>query len=170
MSKDLEVRQSAMRKRWIKSSGDHSAPSKQENKTRSPEPTDSPAPTNDTVKSEKVDIGSRLDMQLEYRVCTEKQLSQDRSFSESYLPLTMGIAEQSRELLSPRLDEFPTGWCFQDRVLVWLAPTFREDVREFYRDNGPDIAAIFKQHHLEHLDKDLAKRLCDVFPLHKQTS
>jgi hypothetical protein len=112
-------------------------------------------------RAERIEIGLKLDIQLEYRVCSDLSVSQERAYSESYLPLTIETAEQSRTLIDQETSDFPKGWPFQDKVLVWLAPTFREDVRHFHRNNGPSIAGIFKEHQLEHLDRDLAKQLSE---------
>jgi len=70
-------------------------------------------------------------------------------------------AEQSRVRIDREIRHLPRGWPFQDKVLVWLAPTFLEDVRHFHRNDGPSIAGIFKEHQLEHLDRDLAKQLSE---------
>jgi len=119
------------------------------------------ATTNTLNRAGKPEIGPKLDIQLDYSVCTNLSVSQDLAYSESFLPLTTKTAEQSKDLIDEQILEFPKGWPFQDKVLVWLAPTFREDVRHFHRNNGPSIAGIFKEHQLEHLDRDLAKQLSE---------
>lgn len=164
MNKFLEMRQAEMRKRWGKSSAlanvrvEHTAKNSIPSASRR---THSDAVMNTVSRARKAAIGPKLDMQLEYSVCSDLSVSQERAYSESYLPLTMKTAEQSKGLIEQEVQQFPRGWPFQDKVLVWLAPTFREDVRHFHRNNGPSIAGIFKEHQLEHLDKDLAKQLCE---------
>ena len=106
--------------------------------------------------------GPRLNMQLEYRILPNFSVLQEKAFSECDLPLTMKIAEHSKKLLIPKLHQFPREWPFQDRVLVWIASTFREDVAKFHSRNGPCMAAIFEEHQIQHLDEDLSKRLCGL--------
>ncbi len=162
MNKHLEVRQAEMRKRWAKSSAlanvrvEHTAKNSMPSASK---PTHSDNAITTVSRARKAEIGPKLDLLLEYRVCSDLFVSQERAYSESYLPLTTKTAEESQCLIDQELRQFPKGWPFQDKVLVWLAPTFREDVRHFHRNNGPSIAGIFKEHQLEHLDRDLAKQL-----------
>jgi hypothetical protein len=99
----------------------------------------------------------KVGLQLEDRVSSDLSVSQERSYAEFYLPLTIKSAEQSRTLIEPETSEFPKAWPFQDKVLVWLAPTFRDDVSYFHRNNGPNIDGLFEEHQLNHLDRDLGE-------------
>jgi hypothetical protein len=56
-------------------------------------------------------------------------------YSELCLPETMKIAEQAKRLLWPLLRQFPKYWSFPDKVLVMLAPTFIQDVANYYYNN-----------------------------------
>jgi len=140
MNKHLELRQAEMRKRWGKSSALDNERVEHKKKKDSIHSTINPrfsAATTYTVsRARKAESGPGVDLRLEHRVCSDLSVWQERAYSESYLPLTTKTAEESRALIDKEIREFPKGWPFQDRVLVWLAPTFREDVRHFHRDNG----------------------------------
>lgn len=80
-------------------------------------------------------------------------------FAETCLPLTMELAMVAREVIQPALEESPPEWAYEDRVLVMLAPSLREDVTRFYEGHGADLAGTFREHQIEHLDRDLVADL-----------
>jgi len=152
-----------MRRRWGRSSVPDSVQAKaiRNSDTSSVKPCHSGARSHTSKPAKKVENRPKLDLQLEDRVSSDLSVSQERSYAESYLPLTIKSAEQSRTLIEQETSEFPKGWPFQDKVLVWLAPIFRDDVRHFHRNNGPSIDGLFEEHQLNHLDRDLAKQLSE---------
>src|SRR5688500_18566555 len=83
-------------------------------------------------------------------------LRQEISCTESCLPETMSIAEQSKDLLAPLLRYSPRAWSFGDMVLVLLAPDFRADIRRHYLNTGPTMMNMFDSNQIEDLDKLLA--------------
>lgn len=63
------------------------------------------------------------------------------------------------------LENLPSDWAFEDKILVFLLPSFKTDVLSFYKAKGKSMAQMFKEHHLQHIDRDLAPQLSDVLDL-----
>jgi hypothetical protein len=80
-------------------------------------------------------------------------------FAEVCLPLTMKLARLARAVIMPALADTPAEWAYEDRVLVILAPSLRDDVGTHHAGVGPDMATTFQGHQLDHLDRDLVKQL-----------
>jgi hypothetical protein len=80
------------------------------------------------------------------------------AFGGNCLPMTMYLAKLARSVLLPCLDDSPPGWAYEDRVLVMLAPTMREQVEGFYEGQGPDMAAVFEER-VEPMDRLLVEQL-----------
>src|SRR5215216_5183951 len=147
MPKYLEMRQAEMRNRYAKSSNRNLGKTKAKGKpttarqpmSRTTEPT---RMRTTTSTAQPKGSGLRLELDLQYQVCLESSIVQERTYSEYYLPLTMKVALQSKDILMPELRQFPIGWPFEDKVLVRIAPTFREDVRSFHRGVGSNICGI----------------------------
>ena len=87
------------------------------------------------------------------------KIQQERSYSESCLPKTIELALQNKAKILSFLGEENKGWPFEDRVLVWLVPSFYSDVHKYHRETGPSMTAIFKPHHIEHFDSDFREKL-----------
>lgn len=168
MNKHLNTRQDEMRKRWAQSAtklGGNETKEEATFRRRLVSTTNNLT----TLKNfagraapSRTDRSPTLEIKFEYGVFTDISIAQERTYCESYLPLTMKIATQSEKLLITHLDRFPRAWPFEDKLLVLIAPTFHKDVRDFHRSNGPSMACIFKEHQLEHLDKDLSEHLSEL--------
>ncbi|MCI0486951.1 MAG: hypothetical protein L0229_10160 [Blastocatellia bacterium] len=167
MRKDLKLKQAAMRKRWRK-------PRRNEqvayNKARvekadkySTSKTLIPATPHTSIKSP-----SRHSKKTDHSLSIghEVLLLNESPYAESCLPQTMKMAEQSKRLLSRLLRQFPKKWPFADKVLALLAPSFLEDIRDYYSNNGQGMMRMFEGHQLEYLDnllvRDLTKLLKNI--------
>jgi hypothetical protein len=75
------------------------------------------------------------------------------------LPLTMYIAKLARLVILPALQDCPPEWSYEDRVLVMLAPSLRQDVAQFHEGHGADMVSIFRDHQIEHMDRTLVEEL-----------
>jgi len=73
-------------------------------------------------------------------------------FSESCLPRTMTLAQQNRRTVVGLIGKGDRGWPFSDRVLVWLAPHWREDIEKFRSSSADSMTRRFDQHQLAKLD------------------
>ncbi len=80
------------------------------------------------------------------------------AFGGNSLPLTMYLANLVRPMLLPTLNDSPTKWAYEDRVLVMLAPTMRQQVEEFYEGHGEDLAMMLKAR-IEPMDRLLVETL-----------
>lgn len=87
------------------------------------------------------------------------ELRQERSFLDSSLPETMALARTHRRRIEPGIREIGKHWSYEDRVLVWLAGHWRNEVETFYRDLGGTIAEMFEAEQLEHLDDHYCTQL-----------
>ena len=64
-----------------------------------------------------------------------------------------------RKLISPAIDSMPMSWSFNDRVVAWLLPNLRGDVKNFHQNGGPSMVEIFQTHQLASIDQSLVRRL-----------
>ena len=80
------------------------------------------------------------------------KILQERTFSETCLPLTMEMANHVEELLLPMLNTFPKTWPFEDRVLAWLVPTLADDIKAFHDSSGDAMDEVFQEHQINHMD------------------
>ena len=80
-------------------------------------------------------------------------------FGGTCLPLTMELARLTRHALLPAMDAIPVTWCYEDRVLVLLAPSLREDVEHFYDGTASSMTDTFEPHQVEHLDRSFIAQL-----------
>jgi hypothetical protein len=96
------------------------------------------------------------------------KMLQERTFTETYLPLTMEMANHVKELLLPMLDMFPRTWPFEDRVLAWLVPSLADDIKVFHDSFGDALNDVFQDHQINHMDNTflniLIKRLKSINP------
>ena len=83
----------------------------------------------------------------------------ERIFIESSLPDTVALAARHRERLEFELKEIEAKWPFEDRILVWLADHWLDDVRRFHADAGPDMSEQFTRQQLHHLDDQYCDKL-----------
>ena len=74
------------------------------------------------------------------------------SFAESSLPRTMELAHQRVRILRSFSVALVGGFHLRDRVLIWLAPHWEENVDIFHRSTGKDMQNWFEPHQLEHMD------------------
>ena len=68
-------------------------------------------------------------------------------------------AETRSDRVEEYLSETPSTWPFMDRVLAWLAPTFRPDIERYYASGGPSMAEQMKEHQLEAIDRLLLQHI-----------
>ena len=97
-------------------------------------------------------------------VDTEQQLSiklYPNPFAGTCLPLTMEFAQIAFSLLRPHMAKDTAKWPVSDRVLHWLLPNLREDMRKFYSGKGPALATMFNPYSLQKLDKQLLAQLLE---------
>jgi hypothetical protein len=73
-------------------------------------------------------------------------------YSETCLPLTMRLARAARRGIEPMLGDIPRDWPYEDRVLVWLAPSLRENVVAYWNLRGPSMELMCHGPALAHLD------------------
>ena len=85
----------------------------------------------------------------------------ERYFTETCLPKTKDIAFNSSEVLLPLVRSYPNSWSFIDKVVVMLAPKFREEVEAYYANEGECLEEMFKLSQIEYLDQLLARDLAE---------
>lgn len=71
----------------------------------------------------------------------------------------MALAWRCRRRLAGELSCTDEAWPFEDRVLVWLAEHWRDDVARYHRDAGHDMAKRFEPHQLAHIDEHYREKL-----------
>ena len=98
-------------------------------------------------------------LRLERRMVHE--LVQEQQFAEAAVPFAVSIAWEFRDALEPVIAEQPRQWPHSDRVLAWLSPNLKEDIRVFHENIGKQMNEIFAEHQLESLDGSLADILLD---------
>ena len=79
-------------------------------------------------------------------------LMNEKQFAESCLPNTMRKAKGLSLLLSNILDYFPKKWTYLDKVLVYVAPSFRDEVEAYYDKDGPSMKELYDDDKLERFD------------------
>jgi hypothetical protein len=77
----------------------------------------------------------------------------------SCLPRTMGVARKYRRRVSSALGNLEVGVPFDDRVLVWLAPTWISPVRAFHDRSGEGMRSMLSESELTGLDHELYREL-----------
>jgi hypothetical protein len=83
-------------------------------------------------------------------------------FGGEYLPLTMELARLARTTILPALTGTPAEWAYEDRVLVMLVPSLRENVGRFHTGDGPDLATTFREHQIDHMDRGLVAEILSL--------
>ncbi len=86
-------------------------------------------------------------------------LEQEYAFGGSAVPLMSFIGEAGRSIVEPQLARLAENWAYPDRLLCWLEPSLKSDIRKYYESNGPEMSSIFAEHQLVHLDRDLSQVL-----------
>lgn len=84
---------------------------------------------------------------------------QEISFSESCLPKTMAIALRHKRRIAAKLGPNGEDWPFEDRVLIWLAEHWSEDIAGYHTGSGAEMARRFDPDQLEHLDDHYSEKL-----------
>jgi hypothetical protein len=152
VTKHLKMKQAEMRRRWG---------NKEQREVNEQDPVKSP--NNDKpVTTRRMEMPKRsTPAQSQNQSFQAAFLSQEPSYAETCLPLTAALAEQYERVLSTRIDKLPNSWPFVDKVLVLLEPSFEDDVARYRSEDGPDMSVMFKEHQLEHLDRDLTRTLSE---------
>ena len=88
-------------------------------------------------------------------------LSQEDAFTQTALPMTMSLAKALKSVIAGRLGRHTEKWPFEDRVLVWLEPSLRDDIERFHSSSGPNMVGIFKSWQVERLDQDFFRNLAE---------
>jgi len=86
-------------------------------------------------------------------------MEQELSFMESCLPRTMELANRNKPLISSSMEMQPNDWSFGDRVLVWLAEHWKDDVEKYRSSGRGSMAEQFNSFQLEHLDEHYESKL-----------
>jgi hypothetical protein len=97
------------------------------------------------------------------------QILMPTSFTgDASLPLTMELADSFEEALRPLLPRGDPKYSNDDRIVAWLCPRLRSDIRKYYRVNGPCLRELATPEVLETLDKrlfwELGRRLEQAYP------
>lgn len=79
-------------------------------------------------------------------------LTAEAPFSDSALPRTMGVARRHRRRILAQLARVGEGLPFEDRVLIWLAAHWKDDVENYHRADGKGMTEWFQSHVLERMD------------------
>jgi hypothetical protein len=113
--------------------------------------------TSHTDKEGVSEVGGRLDLSVRGAL--------ERQFGRSCLPATMALALRFRADVAKRIQHIHPKWPFEDRVLLWLLPNLEAEASAFHRTGRKDMASIFAEHQLQHIDEsltvDLMRRLDD---------
>ena len=64
----------------------------------------------------------------------------------------MALAQQHRRTVTALMGNGDRQWPFGDRVLVWLAPHWREDIEKYLNSSADNMAQRFAQHQLARMD------------------
>ena len=96
------------------------------------------------------------------RLSNHISVSQDRTFLESSLPLTMELADSLKAIILPILEENSSSLPFHDRVLCWLVPTMERDIILFHGGVGPVLSESFNTQAVRHLDQQFYLRLSEA--------
>lgn len=113
--------------------------------------------------------GSRGNRGLELSLATTQKtvlvqkttLRLEKYFTETCLPRTKEIAFGSSDVLLPLVRSYPSLWSFIDKVVVMLAPKFREEVEAYYANEGASMEEMFKLSQIQYLDELLARDLSE---------
>ena len=167
MRKDLASRQAAMRMRQADIGQESPKKYNQRNfkKTNIQPISIVNNPSTQKVQAKPITI-NRKSEHLDVTPVQETLLVPESPYTELCLPQTMALAQQSKKLLYPLLRPFPKSWSFPDKVLVMLAPSFLQDVRSYYSNDGLSMVGMFESNQIEYFDKlllrDLTKLLTNI--------
>jgi len=85
------------------------------------------------------------------------------SYSESCLPKTvkLGRTRHSKKLIKsePKFSELPEEWEYDDRLLAFLAPCFKEDIENYVSGSGDEMVNMFTETQIKALDRELSNLL-----------
>jgi hypothetical protein len=90
-------------------------------------------------------------------------VTQDNAFALSSLPLTMELANKTKSILLPKIKNIPIKWPYEDRILVWLGPSFFEYVNNYHSGAEKGLMQLLNLHQVEHLDQTFLKNLLSKF-------
>jgi hypothetical protein len=105
----------------------------------------------DNFNNQLINLGQLMGLELE--------------FVESCLPLTMNIADKYRKIIENSQDFPSNSWAYHDKVLVWIFPTFRDDLEKFHLRQGQELVNLINFNALKHIDEvafDLLKEKLNV--------
>jgi hypothetical protein len=80
------------------------------------------------------------------------EMSVDEPFAKSSLKTTMALARQNKKKILQKLSKEEGSLPFEDRVLIWLSPKWKEDVERYHKNDGKGMADRFDHHQLEQFD------------------
>lgn len=84
-------------------------------------------------------------------------------YSESCLPemVKLGRTPQHQKLIesNPEFLKLPENWEFDDRLLAFLAPHFKEDIENYLLGYGEGMVSMFTALQLKSLDRELSNIL-----------
>ncbi len=84
-------------------------------------------------------------------------------YGESCLPKTvkLGRTRQSKKLIESdqKFSELPDEWEYNDRLLAFLAPCFKEYIKNYLSGSGNKMIKMFTETQLKTLDRELSNLL-----------
>ncbi len=80
------------------------------------------------------------------------EMNAGEPFAKSSLKKTMALARQNRKKILQKMSKEKRSFPFEDRVLIWLSPKWKEDVENYHKNGGKGMADRFDHHQLENLD------------------
>jgi hypothetical protein len=88
-----------------------------------------------------------------YSISNSQSMGLESEFVESCLPLTMKFADKHKSEIN-KTPDFPTNsYPFHDKVLVWIFPSFKEDVEKYHSDQGKEIEQLINPNALKSIDE-----------------
>ncbi len=104
-----------------------------------------------------------MTLELNNKFSVSPQLEQQSHYTEFCLPLTMKFAKRNKFRILPMLDDDTGRYPFEDRVLIWLHPIWKEEVAKYHSSGGLGMDEMFRDapHKLLKFDKHYRKKLKD---------
>ncbi len=80
------------------------------------------------------------------------ELNDKTDFSDSCIPDTLSLAKTNEKIITPQLLKLDNRLSFSDKVLVWLLPTFQQEVKAYIEAGGKQMSELLVQSQLEFID------------------
>jgi hypothetical protein len=94
-----------------------------------------------------------------YSISNTQSMGLESEFVESCLPLTMKFADKHKSKIN-KIPDFPTNsYPFHDKVLVWIFPSFKEDVEKYHSAQGKEIEQLINPQALKSIDELAVQKL-----------